>query len=101
MDRDNININREIIKCTNKIKYLGGHLDSLLTFRDYIIAKSKVATINIVKIRNIRKYLNQDTCHTLVITLVLLHLDYSNSMLSALPRSSINILQKSKTVLQE
>ena len=92
--RDTININREIIKYTNKIKYLGGHLDSSLTFRDHIIAKSKAATINIIKIGNIRKYLNQDTCHQLVITLVLLHVDNSNSMLSGLPDSSMNILQK-------
>ena len=69
--RDTININGETIQCTNKIKYLGGHLDSSLTFKDHIIAKSKAATINIIKIRNIRKYLNQDTCHKLVITLVL------------------------------
>ena len=88
--RDTININGEIIKCTNKTKYLGGHLDSSLTFKDHIIAKSRAATINIIKIR---KYLNQDTCHKLVITLALSHLDYSNSMLSGLPDSSINILQ--------
>ena len=61
--RDTININGKIIKHTNKIKYLGGHLDSSLTFKDHIIAKSKAATINIIKIRNIRKYLNQNTCH--------------------------------------
>ena len=91
---DAININREIIKCTNKIKYLGGHLDSSLAFRDHIVAKSKAAPINIRKIRNIRKYLNQDTCHKLVITLLVLHLDYSNSPLSGLQDSSINILQK-------
>ena len=29
--RDTININGETIQCTNKIKYLGGHLDSSLT----------------------------------------------------------------------
>ena len=39
--RDTIYMNGEIIKCTNKIKYLGGHLDSLLTFKDHIIAKLK------------------------------------------------------------
>ena len=92
--KETININGEIIQGTNKIKYLGGHLDSSLTFKDHKIAKSKAATINIIKIRNIRKYLNQDTCHQLVITLVLSHLDYWNSLLSQLPDSSINILQK-------
>ena len=42
--RDTININGKTIQCTNKIKYLGGHLDSSLTFKDHIIAKSKAAT---------------------------------------------------------
>ena len=92
--RDTININGKTIQCTNKIKYLGGHLDSSLTFKYHIIAKSKAATINIIKIMNIRKYFNQDTCHKLIITLVLSNLDYSNSLLSGLPDSSIKILQK-------
>ena len=92
--RDTININGKTIQHTNKIKYLGGHLDSSLTFKDHIIAKSKAATINIIQIRNIRKYLNQDTCHKLVISLVLSHLDYSNSLLSGPSDSSIKILQK-------
>ena len=77
-----------------KIKYLGDHLDSSLTFKDHIIAKSKAATINIIKIRNIRKYLNQNMCHKLDISIVLSHVDYSNSVLSGLPDSSINIVQK-------
>ena len=92
--RHTININGKTIQCINKIKYLWGHLDSSVTFKDHIIAKSKAATINIIKIRNIRKYLNQDTCHKFVISLVLSHLDYSNSLLSGLPDSSIKILQK-------
>ena len=92
--RDIININGETVQCTNKIKYLGGHLDSSLNFKDHIIAKSKAAPINIIKIRNIRKYLNQDTCYKLGITLVLSQLDYSKSLLSELPDSSIIILQK-------
>ena len=71
--RYTININGKTIQCTNKIKYLGGHLDSSLTLKDHIIAKSKAATIYIIKIRNIRKYLNQDICHKLVVSLVLSH----------------------------
>ena len=37
--RDIININGKTIQHTNKIKYLGGHLDSSLTFKDHITAK--------------------------------------------------------------
>ena len=88
--RHTININGK----TKQSNILEGHLDSSLTLKDHIIAKSKVATINIIKIRNIGKYLNQDICHKLVISLVPSHLDYSNSLLSGLPDSSIKILQK-------
>ena len=35
--RHTININGKTIQHTNKIKYLGGHLDSSLTFKDHII----------------------------------------------------------------
>ena len=56
--RHTIYINGKTIQHTNKIKYLGGHLDSSLSFKDHIIGKSKAATINMIKIRNIRKYLN-------------------------------------------
>ena len=39
--RDTININGEIIKCSNKIKYLGGHLDSSLTLKDHVMENQR------------------------------------------------------------
>ena len=77
--RHTININGKTIQYTNKINYLGGHLDSSLTLKDHIIAKSKAATINI-KIRNIRKYSTKTYATNLLFPLVLSHLDYSNSL---------------------
>ena len=53
-----INVIGESIKRSTKVKYLGGHLDSNLTFKDHILIKCKAATLNIIKICNInvRKY---------------------------------------------
>ena len=73
---------------------MGGHLDSNHTFKDHIHIKCKAAILNIIKICNIRKYLPRETCHKLILQLVLSHLDYANSLLAGLPSSSIKIMQK-------
>ena len=96
-----INVIGELIKRSTKVQYLGGHLDSNLTFKDHIHIKCKAATLNIININNIRKYLTRETCHKLILQLVISHLDYANSMLAGLPSSSIKIMQKSKTQLQD
>ena len=44
---------------------------------------------NLLKIRNIRKYLTRDACKTLVVGLVLSHLDYCNSILISLPECTL------------
>ena len=73
---------------------MGGHQNSNLTFKDYILIKCKAATLNIIRIHNIRKYLTRETCQILMLQLVISHLDYANSMLVGLPSSSIKIMQK-------
>ena len=84
-----INVIEELIERLTKVQYLGGHLDSNLTFKDDIHIKCKAATLSIIKICNIRKYLTRETCHKLILPLVISHLDYANSMLEGLPSSSI------------
>ena len=44
---------------------------------------------NLQKLKHIRKFLNQETCHTLVCRLVLTHLDYANAILTDLPNIEI------------
>ena len=82
-----INVIGESIKRSTKVRYLGGHLDSNLTFKDHIFIKCKVAPLNIIKVCNIRKYLTRETYHKLVLYLVISHLDYANSMLAGLSLS--------------
>ena len=57
--------------------------------------------VNLIWIRNIRKYIDNNTCHTLVRSLALSHLDYCNSILAGLPKKSINAIQNLQNIRAE
>ena len=63
-------------------------------FKDHIHIKCKAATLNIIKIHNIRKYLTRQICNKLILQMVTSHLDYANSMFAGLPSSSIKLMQR-------
>ena len=75
------------------MKYLGGILNSSLLFKAHITNNCKAAMVNLIWIKNIRKYIDSNTCHILVRSLVLSHLDYCNSIFAGLPKKSINAMQ--------
>ena len=50
--------------------------------------------LNLLKIKATRKYLPTKACTKAVITLVMSHLDYANSILTGLPKASICQLQR-------
>ena len=71
----------------------------------HISSKCSAATINIRCIAAIRRFIDLDTAKLLASSLVLTHLDYSNSVLCGLPKKSIMRLQRiqnwaAKVVLQ-
>ena len=88
-----VNINGEHIARSDKVKYMGGFLDSTLSFHQHVIVKCHAANINWQNIRHIRKFLTKDTCQQLVQSLVMSHLDYANAILSGIPKMLINIMQ--------
>ena len=88
-----VNVNGEQIVRSDKVKYLGGFLDSTLSFCQHVIARCHAANINLQKIRHIRKFLTRDACQQLVQSLVRSHLDYANAMLSGIPKTLIKIMQ--------
>ena len=57
-----------------------------------------MAMRNLQKLKHIRKFLNQETCHTLVWGLVLTHLDYANAILADLPNMGIAKMQKVQNI---
>ena len=83
---------QEEIQLCNMVCYLGCYLDSTLSFTDHVRTKYKAAIINIIQIRNI-KYLNRATMHTFIKSLVISHLDYSNSILAGIPNKTLRIMQ--------
>ena len=77
-----INANgNDLIPMSYSIWYLGGYLDTNLTFSKHVKQKVKAAMANFVKIWSIRKNLFVSTCTTLVLMLCISHIDYINAML--------------------
>ena len=77
-----------------KLKYLGVWLDESLTMLDHIKFKCQTAAYNIRRIASIRRFIDTSTAKMLASSLVLVHLDYSNSILAGLPKTSIHLLQR-------
>ena len=84
----------ENIEKSEVIRYLSRYLDSTLIFKQHIKTKCKSTMLNLLKIINIRKYLDRDTATQLTVSLCLANLDYANSLLIGLPDSSIKLMQK-------
>ena len=68
-------------------------MDSDLTFKTHVKKKCATAMLNLQRIKNIRKDVSKESCAKLVVRLCMLHLDYSNSILSGLPDCTINQMQ--------
>ena len=91
---DTINIIGESIERSTKVKYLGGHLDSNLTFREHILIKCKAALLNIIKIQNIRKSLNKGNVPQMYTTAGYIIFGLCKLSASRTTSSSIKIMQK-------
>ena len=61
--------------------------------KDYISVKCKSDMFNLSRLKWIRPYQPKETCNTLVMVLVISHLDYSNSILAGLPEVDLSKLQ--------
>ena len=90
---DSISVNGEIVQIKNSTKYLGAYPYTKLDFKQHIKAKCKATMLNLHRIKVVRKNLTRTACNKLDVALVLSHLDYTNSLLGGLPKSSINKMQ--------
>ena len=64
-----------------------------MSLKKHINSKIRAASYNLNKIRQIRKCLTVDSCKSVVLGLVISHIDYCNALLLGLPCSSLLPLQ--------
>ena len=89
-----LDVNGTMVQIGMLIKYLGTYLDNGLSFKHHIPTKCRVAMWNLQWLKPLWPSLTVQTCITLVLGLVLCHLDYVNSAFIGLPASDINKMQR-------
>ena len=94
----NINVNGTSIERVPCITYLGTHLDQILSFKDHVKYKCRVAMGNIFKIKSIRNMLCEQSCASLILGLVISHLDYANALYIETPDVIMNQLQRVQNI---
>ena len=93
-----LQVDGETVPKADCIKYLGVWLDQSLLFKKFVNKKCQVAMVNVLMIKNIRAFLTEDACKTLMSALVLSHLDYANVLLVGLPECDICKLQRIQNI---
>ena len=78
------------------IHYLGAWLDQYISLKSHITKMCTTAMLSFQQIKLIQRYLAKDAPTTLVLYLVISHLDYCNSILYSLPDCGINKFQRIK-----
>ena len=76
------------------VRNLGFYLDKDLSTKEHINFICNTAFLEIRRISTIRHCLTDDATETLVVSLVLSRIDYSNSLLAGLPQSLVGKLQR-------
>ena len=83
-----------VIRPSKSVRDLGVHLDSELTMKTHISKVVSCCHHQLRRIRQVRRLVGQDVAQQLVSAFILSRLDYCNSLLSRLPRSTIWPLQR-------
>ena len=89
-----IQLGAHTVHLSTSVKNLGVVLDQNLTFQKFISQTAQSCYFQLRQISSVRKYLSVDATIKLVASLILSRIDYCNSLLSGLPSSSINPLQR-------
>ena len=89
-----IELGSSTIQKSDVVRCLGTYCDKNLNFKHHTTLKCKSALFNYRRIKSIRRYLTQEACETLVLSLVVSHLDYSNSVLIGCPEVLIAKYQR-------
>ena len=89
-----LNVDGTMVQISRMFKYLGTFLDNGLSFKHHITTKCRIAMWNLQQLKLLQPSLTVQACMTLVLGLVMSHLDYVNSAFIGLPASDINKMQR-------
>ena len=89
-----VSVGDSVIAQSSKVRDLGVIFDQFLNFDDYISSVCRSTHFHLRNIGKIRHLLSYDACAQLIHALISMRLDYCNSLLYNLPKSSIERLQK-------
>ena len=90
---NSINFEDIQIKQADSVKNLGVENDKHLNYQKHIVNKCNKVHWNLSKIRNLRPHLSVRNTTQLVLSLVILHIDLSNGLLTGLSNKSHKILK--------
>ena len=90
----NLYIGLDIIKPVNVVRDLGVYLDSELSMKHHISTAVRACFFHLRRLKSIRRILGADVTSGLVSAFVTTRMDYCNSIMAALPQSSIDPLQR-------
>ena len=82
-----------VVRPLKSVRDLGVHLDSELMMKTHISIVVSCCHHQLRRIRQVRRLVGQDVAQQLVSAYILSRLDYCDSLLSRLPRSTIRPLQ--------
>ena len=91
---EHISVNGTVIQRSPTVRNLGFYFDETLTMNCHVTKLCQSLFIQLRNISRIRHFLEVDTCKLLVHSLVTSRLDYCNSQLCGLPKSTLFRLQK-------
>ena len=78
------------ISASDSVRVLGDTLDKHMSMTDQVTNVSKSVHCHLLNIGRIRKYIDRDTCHSVVRALVTSRLDYCNSLLNGCTAKNLN-----------
>ena len=91
---DGIMVGNTVIKSVTSVRNLGAWFDQHMSMNDHVSKVCSKAFYSLYNLRQVRKYLSDDTSKILVHSLVTCHLDYCNALLHDIPQYQQQRLQK-------
>ena len=89
-----LQIGTELIEPSEEVRNLGIIFDSQMSMCAHITGLCKSISFQLRNVSRIRRFLDQDTCHLIIRSLVLSRLDYGNALLLGINKSDLTRLQR-------